>query len=84
MAKKKKKPEVVPVLRKCECWLEIGTCYCESDTYSSIRFSVIDSKGEVHSRWETLQEALEDGRARLDGVFHIYDNLEKRIVLTYE
>ena len=83
MGKKKKKPEPMPVMRKCDCWLEIGTCYCEMDKYSSIRYSVLDSKGGVHSRWETLQEALDDGRARMDGIFVVYDNLEKRIALSY-
>lgn len=59
------------------------TCYCDVDCLSSVRYSVIDSKKVVHSRWGTINEALDDGRSRMDGVFTIYDNLEKKEVISY-
>lgn len=83
MAKRKKKEEEIPVLRKCDCWLEIDTCYCGLEGYESVRYSVVDSKKNVHSRWETLNEAMEDGRKRMNGCFSIYDNLEKKTVISY-
>lgn len=82
MQKKSNKIENTAI-RKCDCWLEIGTCYCESDNPKATRYSVLDHEGEVNSRWETLNEALEDGRKRIGDNFTIFDNLEKRSILNY-
>jgi hypothetical protein len=85
MPKKSNKIEN-PVMRKCDCWLEIGTCFCDLnlEERQATRYSVLDLQGEVHSRWETINEALQDGRKRLNGKFNIFDNLEKRTVINYE
>jgi len=83
MAKKKSNKIETPVMRKCDCWLEIGTCFCDEDNPKTTRYSVLDLKGEVHSRWETPNEALQDGRKRLNGRFNIFDNLEKRTIISY-
>lgn len=91
---KKKTPPPTPVKRLCDCWIgkmnaetdpEPMSCFCEMDDseFQSIRFSV-QKDGEVHSRWGTLQEALSDGRSRVGLPFDIYDNLEQRIILTYQ
>lgn len=82
MGRKKKNQEVQKIARRCECWLDIETCYCETEL-SSVRYSVRDDKGQVHSRWETPNEALEDGRKRLGRKFEIYDNLEEKPLLKY-
>lgn len=82
MARRKKKPEPQKIARPCDCWLDIGRCYCE-DNLTSIRYSVKDLKGQTHSRWETPNEALEDGRKHLGDEFEIYDNLEEKTLLKY-
>lgn len=82
MARKKKKQEIKKIARECDCWLDIGRCYCEDDL-TSVRYSVKDLKGEVHSRWETPNQALEDGRKHMGNKFEIYDNLEQKTLLKY-
>jgi hypothetical protein len=74
------------VRRKCDCWIGTYaesemTCYCEVD--KELRYSVFDSES-IHSSWRELDEALRMAREYLVDDFHIYDNIEKRKVLTYE
>lgn len=74
-----------PEMRKCDCWLDVGACWCEMDSIekSATRFSVTDLEGNTYSRWETLKEAMDYGRKRLKNDFRVYDNLEQRIIITY-
>lgn len=69
-------------MRKCDCWLDVETCFCETEN-SGTRYSVLKD-GITYSKWETINEALEDGRNRLENKFTVFDNLENREVLKYE
>lgn len=80
--RKDKKKEVTPIKTACICWLDIKTCFCRGDE-TSIRYSV-RKNGEVHSRWETLNEALIDGRKGMKKPFDIYDNVEKEVRIKFE
>lgn len=85
MGKKKQSKVNTPefyIRRACECWLEVGTCFCLLDN-NSTRFSV-RKHNEIHSRWETINEALEDGRKRVGKPFQIIDELTKKEIISYE
>lgn len=80
MAKKKEYPE--PIARACNCWLDVETCYCDLEN-KSIRYSVRDNAGRTHSRWDTLNEAMKDGRKRVPSPFTVWDSLEQRTLIHY-
>ena len=82
MAKKKSNEIENAVARACDCWLKIETCYCSLDCKAT-RYSVKDKAGRTHSKWETINEALGDGRKRLSLGFTIFDNLEKKSIINY-
>lgn len=79
---KKSKEEIPSVARVCDCWLDVGRCFCEEDA-KHIRYSVI-YKEAVRGRFEKLNEALQYGRVAFESKFSIYDNLEERTILDYE
>lgn len=74
----KKKPEIVNVARECDCWLEIGVCFC---TDSNRRYTVHETD-KIKGRFDNLNQAVEYGRSTFD-TFHIYDNKEQKIILKY-
>ena len=82
---KKKNVEEVPVRRECDCWLDIGYCFCHlnEEELKSVRYSVW-KKGDIHSRWATLKDALNDGRKRVKPPFKIFDHIEDKFVIEYE
>lgn len=82
---KKKEDLPPPIRRKCYCWIGIEECYCELDPHErqATRYS-LQKDGEIHARFDTINQVLRDGRKRLDRPFQIYDHLEERIVMTYE
>ena len=71
-----------PIRRRCDCWLKVGTCFCSGND-KAIRFSV-RKDGVVHSRWETLNEALTDARKRVGAPWEIYDNIEQEVRIKFE
>lgn len=76
------------IRRECDCWLGKTdqldmSCYCPLDS-KSVRFGVVDFEGITHSRWETLNEALQDGRKHLKKEFKIWDSIENDYILIYE
>jgi len=83
MAKKKSNEIENAVARACDCWLKIETCYCSLDCKAT-RYSVQDRAGRTHSRWDTINDALKDGRKRVGTPFVIWDDLEQRTLIHYE
>ena len=80
---KKSKLKANEIARVCECWLDVGGCYCEPED-NHIRFSTRNLKGEVHGRFENVNDALKYGRSTFPkGKFSIYDELEDREILRY-
>lgn len=80
---KKKQIPTVSVARECDCWLDIGRCYCDLESKHT-RFTVRNNKNEVVGRWEKLNDALTQGRNDFGANFFIYDELEDRKVIEYE
>lgn len=74
------KKETPSKSRICDCWLDVGMCYCE--IHSSVRFSLRDKDGIPHGRYATLKEAMDIGRTKFQQ-FDIFDNIEEKILIEY-
>lgn len=76
-----KRPENEEVTRgKCNCFMEMGTCYCHSKT--TTRYVVRNEEGINQSQWETLDEALQDARNHLKS-FRIWDSTTGKYIIKY-
>lgn len=85
MGKKKQSKVNTPefyIRRACECWLKVDGCFCSLDSKAT-RYSV-RKNDDIHSRWETINEALIDGRKRVGKPFQIIDELTKKEIISYE
>ena len=65
--------------KPCECWMEVGNCYCTT----AQRYIVRNQEKEDQSVWDTLDEAVSDGRRHLPK-FRIFDTWIKKYILNYE
>jgi hypothetical protein len=79
----KKSKEIPNVARICDCWLDVGRCFCDEDDKHR-RFTVRDKNNDVRGRFENLNMALQFGRVDFQRQFIIYDELEERTIIDYE
>lgn len=74
--------------RKCDCWIakhKILSVDCSCEVEETLRWTVVDDiECKTHSKWSNFEEAVTMSRHFLVSNFHIYDNVKKRKVLTYE